>query len=191
LPEWFDGFFNWRFPILGEVAVRGMRLQLQTALEPWPVLAEDMGNRGTARYVDSSTERVQVKLLGALSNRYALFCNDHQVPLVDDPENNAKIGAVRFTSKLFAHRIHPGLKMDSPLIFDIVDTWHDKSIGGCRYAAMPANEEIWQHLPINAREAESRRQARFLSYGHTPGDFKGREPIKNPDYPNLLDLRRC
>ena len=191
LPEWFDGFFNWRFPILGEIAVRDMRLQLQTALEPWPVLAEDMGNRGTARYVDSSTERVQVKLLGELSNRYALFCNGYRVPLIDDPEDNVKIGAVRFTSKLFAHRIHPRLKMDSPLIFDVVDTWHGKSIGGCRYAAMPAKEEIWQHLPVNAREAESRRQARFSPDGHTPGDFKGKEPIKNPDYPNLLDLRRC
>ena len=206
LPQWFDAFLTWRFPILGEIAVRDMHLQLQTALEPWPVLAEDMGNQGTARYVDSSSERIQVKLSGEISDRYMLFCNGHKVPFFHDRETNEKISAVRFTAKPLFRRIHAGLKVDSPLIFDVVDTWSGKVIGGCCYDADRSDGQNMDPPVLNAREAESRRLARFRPYGHTTtgslpihkgispltegsGDFV-QESLQNPDYPNLLDLRR-
>src|SRR5262249_9669030 len=80
-PEWFAAHQEFRFPRIGGVAGHGIELELRQALEPWHVLGEDASMGGTARFVDSSLERLQVRLNGMLGERHRLLCNNRVVPL--------------------------------------------------------------------------------------------------------------
>ena len=65
-PAWLEPFFEFRFPAVGLVDVEGVRLELRQAIEPWHVLGEEVTGAGTARYVDSSVERLEVAVRGAV-----------------------------------------------------------------------------------------------------------------------------
>ena len=188
--DWFAPHFEFRFPAHGSVTYRGVHLELRHALEPWITLGEEPGGGGTARYVDSSTERVQVKLQGLSGHRYALACNGQQVPLTPTGVAGEAVAGVRFRAWKPWSALHPTLEADSPLVFDLVDTWNQRSVGGLTYhVAHPAGRN-YDSFPVNAYEAESRRLSRFEPQGHTPGRFEWSGGGASPDYPTTLDLRR-
>jgi len=80
-PEWFLPQLSFRFPKYGEIAHESVHLELQAALEPWPVLGEQPAGGGTSRYVDSSLDRIQVKVRGLVDPRHAVACNGRRLPL--------------------------------------------------------------------------------------------------------------
>ena len=63
-PAWFEPFVEFRFPRFGTATYDGVTLELRQAIEPWHVLGEEVALGATARYVDSSVERMQVKVVG-------------------------------------------------------------------------------------------------------------------------------
>ena len=187
--EWFAPHFEFRFPKSGDFNVKGIELELRQALEPWHVLGEENGGGGTVRYVDSSLERMQVKLSGIPADRYVLTCNGVPVPLRPTGKVGEFVGGVRFRAWQPANCLHPTIEVHAPLVFDLVDSWMSRSLGGCQYHVAHPGGRNYDSLPVNAYEAESRRLARFFRLGHSPGKRPTLAPINNNELPMTLDLR--
>jgi uncharacterized protein (DUF2126 family) len=188
--EWFAAHFEFRFPMIGSVTKHGMHLELRHALEPWHVLGEEASGVQTVRNVDSSVERLQVKVSGMIDSRFTVLCNGRMVPLQSTDEEGEFVAGVRYRAWQPPSCLHPNIPVHSPLVFDIVDTWSGRSIGGCTYHVTHPGGLAHEQFPVNAFEAESRRLARFSDIGHTPGIIAIPSEERNPAFPLTLDLRR-
>jgi uncharacterized protein (DUF2126 family)/transglutaminase-like putative cysteine protease len=188
-PDWFAPHFEFRFPKYGDFASRGMQLELRQALEPWHVMGEEGSAGGAVRYVDSSVERVQVKVSGLAPNRYRVTCNGRAVPLRPTGQVGEFVGAVRYRAWQPASALHPSIGVHAPLTFDLFDAWMNRSQGGCQYHVTHPGGLSHERFPVNSFEAESRRLARFFRMGHTPGTAAAPPPKPDPEFPFTLDLR--
>lgn len=188
---WFRPHYQFRCPVLGRIEAANVELEVRQALEPWHVLGEEAAAGSTARYVDSSLERVQVKVRGMTGDRYAVTCNGHAVPLAPTGTFGEAVAGIRFRAWDPPSALHPMITPHVPLTFDVVDTWSGRSISGCRYHVAHPGGRNPETFPVNAYEAEGRRLARFEAHGHTPGSRIVPPIIVNPDYPLTLDLRRA
>lgn len=213
--EWFNPFFEFRFPLHGMTTINNMHVELRAAIEPWNVLGEEMTDGGTARYVDSSLERIQIKIANFVEERYIVTCNGIKVPLKNTGVKGEYVAGIRYKAWNPYSALHPTIDVDAPLVFDIVDTWNKQSIGGCTYFVAHPGGRSYETYPVNSFEAESRRINRFWGFGHTQGDvvsdknhgiskkeykkikketkakkFKLKELPVNFEFPNTLDLRK-
>lgn len=213
--SWFDPFFEFRFPHYGSVQLQNITMEVRMGIEPWHVLGEEMSSSGTARFVDSSLERVQIKLKGLNGDRYILLCNGARVPLRPTGINEEFVCGIRYRAWQPPSALHPTIGVDTPLTFDIVDTWNGRSIGGCTYYVSHPGGRSYDTFPVNSYEAESRRFSRFGKTAHTqdilvPNTTRNtlsitqhfieanRQPyvadippaLENKEYPYTLDMRK-
>lgn len=190
-PDWFAPHLEFRCPLVGTISQEGIEIELRQGIEPWYVLGEEPGGGGTTRYVDSSLERMQVRVRGLFSDRYMVTCNGYRLPLQSTEQAGEHVAGVRYRAWHPPSCLQPTISVHTPLVFDIVDQWNGRSIGGCRYHVDHPGGLNPSVFPINALEAESRRAARFWKMGHTPGPFQVREIPPHADFPCTLDLRRA
>jgi uncharacterized protein (DUF2126 family)/transglutaminase-like putative cysteine protease len=187
--DWFAPHFEFRFPKIGDIAVRGALLELRQALEPWHVMGEEGAPGGTVRYVDSSLERIEVKVSGLSDDRYVVACNGRAIPMRPTGREGEFVAGVRYRAWHPWSALHPTIGIHSPLTFDIVDTWMKRSEGGCRYHVVHPGGRSHETLPVNSFEAESRRLARFFRFGHSPGEMNVQPAVPSDEFPFTLDLR--
>jgi uncharacterized protein (DUF2126 family)/transglutaminase-like putative cysteine protease len=188
--DWFRPHFEFRFPTCGTISHAGTTVEIRQALEPWHVLGEEGTPGGTARYVDSSLERLQVRVTGQGNDRHIVTCNGYALPLADTGKFGETVAGVRFRAWRPSSCLHPTIDPHVPLTFDIIDTWTGRSVGGCRYHVAHPGGRSSELLPVNSFEAEGRRLGRFEAMGHSPGTHVPKSGGVHPDFPMTLDLRR-
>ncbi len=189
--DWFAPHHEFRFPHLGSVTRDGVHLELRQAIEPWHVLGEETVAAGTARYVDSSVERVQVKVSGLIDPRHIVTCNGRLVPLHPTGVQGGYVAGVRYRAWQPPSCLHPTIPSHAPLVFDLYDRWMQRSLGGCVYHVAHPGGRSYDTFPVNANEAEGRRIARFFTVGHTPGTLPTPLAEVRPEAPLTLDLRQA
>jgi uncharacterized protein (DUF2126 family)/transglutaminase-like putative cysteine protease len=187
--HWFEPFIEFRFPRFGTVVYEGVEMELRQAIEPWNVLGEEVSAGGTARYVDSSVERMQLLVRGLTDGRHVVACNGRMLPLHPTGVPGEYVAGVRFRAWSPWSALHPTIKVQAPLTFDLVDTWSGRAIGGCTYHVVHPGGRSETGSPVNANAAEARRFARFWPHGHTPGPMTVYKEERNPSFPMTLDLR--
>ena len=213
--SWFNPFFEFRFPHHGSITVDNIQLEIRLGIEPWHVLGEELSNAGTSRFVDSSLERLQVKVSGIVPERTILLCKGCRIPLRSTGTKGEYVAGIRYKAWSPPSALHPNIGEDVPLVFDIVDTWNNRVLGGCTYFVTHPGGRSFDTYPVNSFEAESRKISRFWDFGHTPSstveqtapvintatvsrfvaqnktDLLPDTPIEliNPEYPSTLDLR--
>jgi uncharacterized protein (DUF2126 family)/transglutaminase-like putative cysteine protease len=215
--NWLEPFFEFRFPHIGRVKFKDVELSLRTAIEPWNVLGEEMSSSGTARFVDSSVERIEVKAIGLTGERYAVLCNGMRIPMVNTGTKGEHVASVRYRAWQPPSALHPNLGVDTPLVFDIFDLWVGKSVAGCTYHVYHPGGRAYDTFPVNSFEAEGRRVSRFYNENHTQGVLTPKDEISteirryilekeldtnervviipkviepDPEYPHTFDLRK-
>ena len=189
--DFFHPHFEFRFPIHGKVDCQGMEIELRQALEPWNVLGEEPGGGGTVRYVDSSVERLQVRISGMTGERYLATCNGRRLPLQPTSIVGTYVAGVRYRAWQPPTCLHPTIGVHAPLTIDLFDTWSGRAVGGCTYHVGHPGGRHYDVFPVNSFEAEGRRNSRFVPGGHTPGNrSEAPKEETNPSFPCTLDLRR-
>lgn len=192
--SWFAPHYEFRFPLVGAIQSSGIELTLRNALEPWHVMGEEGAPGGTARYVDSFLERIEVRVTGLNESRYVVTCNGRALPLQSIGTHDEYVAGVRYKAWNPPSALHPSIGIHAPLTFDIVDTWMKRSLGDCQYHVAHPGGLNPDTFPVNSYEAESRRMSRFVAMGHTPGTLvvppASINVAASREFPFTLDLRR-
>lgn len=202
-PDWFQPFFAFRFPIYGVIACetedgREVGVELRHAIEPWHVLGEEATSSGLARFVDSSMERLQVRVWGLetmLSQahptaRYGVICNGHPLPLHQTDTPGEWVSGVRYRAYGLMAMLHPAIAPHLPLSFHLVDYHHQQVLASCIYHGVSPDGSSYAHLPTSPAEACQRMEERFIPRSNQRVDLPSSPPVYNPEYPLTLDLRR-
>lgn len=192
--DWFAPHHEFRFQKIGEVSFMDVQLKLRNAIEPWYVMGEEPAAGGTARYVDSSLERLEVLVDGFDGKRLAVLCNGVQVPMHPTGVQDQAVAGVKYRAWQPPRCLHPTIGIHTPLQFDIVERSTGRSIGGCRYHAVHPGGLSHASFPINANEAESRRASRFQAGTLTGGIVDLPElppPTGSTEYAVTLDMRKA
>ena len=85
-----------------------------------------------------------------IDSRFVVLCNGRRVPLHPTGEEGEFVAGVRYRAWQPPSCLHPNIPVHSPLVFDIVDTWSGRAIGGCTYHVSHPGGRANEQFPVNA-----------------------------------------
>lgn len=191
--DWYAAQYEFRFPPIGEVVADDVHMKVRAGIEPWYVMAEDSAAGGTARYVDSSLERLEVLVDRFDPVKHAIVCNGVAVPMHPTGVVGQYVAGIKYRAWQPPRCLHPTIGIDTPLQIDVVDRSASHTMGGCRYHTSHPGGRSHETFPVNMYEAESRRGARFEAGTMTGGKIEipnAPTPSRPSGYNVTLDLRR-
>lgn len=188
--EAYRPFVELRCPLVGTLDVDAARVEIRNAIEPWHVLGEEATATGTARYVDSSMERLEIRAYGLDEERYVVAVNGFTLPMRRAAGRDLRVGGVRFRAWCPPHALHPHLGIHHPLRIDVVDTWAKRGVVGGAYHVWHPEGRAFDAPPLTRVEAAARRAQRFTLEGPAPWPLRARPAEPHPEQPYTLDLRR-
>ena len=190
-PVWFEAQREFRFPFYGAVEHGGVQLELRQALEPWHVLGEEGAAGGTVRFVDSSVERLQVKVEGLNPARHVVACNGRRMPLPPTGRSGEFVAGVRFKAWKLSSALHPTIAVHAPLTFDIYRHLDRPLARRLRLSRRPSRRPQLRDLPGQrlrgggaAARALRERRPHARAHSRIPAEERSLE------FPMTLDLRR-
>jgi uncharacterized protein (DUF2126 family) len=182
-------FVELRCPKVGELEAAGATIEVRNAIEPWHVLGEEVTQQGTARFVDSSLERIEVRATGLVPERHLVLVNGAVLPM-RAAGASTQVAGVRFRAWAPPHALHPHLGIHHPVRLDVVDTWARRSIAAGAYHVWHPEGRAFEAPPLTRAEAAARRAQRFTREGRLAAPIAPRRIDPHPDQPYTLDLRR-
>jgi len=187
---WFEPHLDFRFPVISRFTAAGSSWTLRQAIEPWPVMGEmATGSGGTARSVDASTDRVELRAEGLAGKNLAVAVNGLRIPMLPQPDGSA-IGAVRYRLAYLPNSLQPQVLAHTPLQFTVVDLATRRILHAFDYLNWRPKAGDYEGLPRSEAEARSRVQERLLAASGVVGQTSQfREVPISPAAPCTLDLR--
>ncbi len=159
-PALFDPFLQFRLPLYGVLRAGVDRLEVRHALEAWPLLGEQPSGAFTARFIDSSTERLEFRTTSAAAKRAKLIVNGREVPLKQ--HGSHMIAGFRFRAFYRVPALHPHIPSQSPLTLAWTDRRTGKVLDAAVWHSWQPNGEPYSHRPRDEKEADQRRAERWI-----------------------------
>ena len=188
--EAYRPFVELRCPLVGRIEAGGVVLEVRNAIEPWNVLGEELTTTGTSRYVDSSLERLELRVRGLVPERHRILVNGHEVPLVPTGTVGEGVVGVRFRAWAPPHSLHAHIGVHHPVRVDLGDAWQKRSLAACAYHVWHPLGRGFEAPPLTRFEAAARRAQRFTAEGPLPWPVSGAPTPPAAETPYTVDLRR-
>ena len=162
--------------MVGQDRNRGIEVTLRNALEPWHVMGEEGSSGGTVRYVDSSLERIEVRVTATTTAAMWSPSTGQALPLQPTGTWVEFVAGVRYKAWNPPSACTPPSARTAPLTFDIVDTWMNKSLGGCQYHVVHPGGPQLRHLPHQRLRGRKPPPGALLPHGAHPGKMEAVPP---------------
>jgi uncharacterized protein (DUF2126 family) len=126
--------------MVGECHARGRaRCSLRSALEPWHVMGEEGAAGGTGalcRFV-ARAHRGAVSAASTRAATRVTVQRPRPAAAADRALRANIVAGVRYSAWKPPIGLHPTIGVHAPLTFDLVDTWMQRSLGGCQLPCRP------------------------------------------------------
>lgn len=187
--RWLDPFWQWRFPVLGQLKLPQGTITVRHALESWPLLGEQPLGSSTVRAIDSSNERVEITLspsLAATGN--TLLVNGIPLRFPFRAPSGCHLG-LRFRAHYCVPSLHPHITAQSPLQFNWVDRRTGRVLAAADWHSWRPEGGNYPDRPHDPAEAARRRAERWIPRPDRIGQTITFRPAPAPDQSLTIDLR--
>lgn len=186
---------NWRH--VGDAELAGCRLDVDLAIEFWPLLGDAGEQAGGSRLVDASTRRLQLTLRTSGKqdtdlDGWCLLTGNYLIPLRREQDDTGVvlITGLRYRAFVPWAGLHPGLGAQTPIVLYLLPPGGRNGLRCTLHDWQPEGNP-YEGLPNDLDEARRRIAERFVVEVITPEQApEAVDPPEEAVSDYCLDLRR-